>query len=89
MGAVTNVNGEYEIRSIRPAKYPNSNAPAHIHAAVKTPANDIYWISDFVFKDDPAIGKNYRSNNPGGTGVVDMQLVNGTWTGTRDITLSR
>ena len=83
----TDEQGRYEIHSIRPGKYPNSHAPAHIHAAVKMPDGQTYWISDFVFKDDPDVSEDYRSNNPGGNGVVEMKLINGKWVGVRNITL--
>jgi protocatechuate 3,4-dioxygenase beta subunit len=84
--AITNANGEYELHTIRPGKYPNSNAPAHIHAAVLQ-NGEAFWVSDFVFKDDPNVGDNYRTNYPGGRGVVDLKIEDGMWKGIRNIVL--
>jgi protocatechuate 3,4-dioxygenase, beta subunit len=85
--------GRYAIRTIRPARYPDNSMPAHIHAAVKTENGLMYWISDFVFRDDSLVSEKYlRSTEKlaGGTGVVDLkQGPNGTWTGTRNIILAQ
>lgn len=85
--AITNAKGEYVIESIRPGKYPNRNDPAHIHAALKLPGKEPFWISDFVFKDDPSITSNYSTSYPGGTGIVDLKKQSGKWIGTRNIIL--
>lgn len=34
----TNDDGQYELRTIRPAGYPRSNLPAHIHVEIEAPA---------------------------------------------------
>jgi protocatechuate 3,4-dioxygenase beta subunit len=86
----TDKSGNYEIQTIRPARYPNSTAPEHIHAAVKTDSGQMYWIADFVFKDDKYVDEKYllSMNNVGGSGVVDIKLSrDGIWTGKRDIVL--
>ena len=87
----TDRNGQYEIRTIRPAPYPNNKIPAHIHPAVKVPGTSTpYHLTDFVFKDDPLIDARYAESvrgGAGGTGIVDLKKVNGVWTGRRDIVL--
>lgn len=90
----TNQNGKYEIRSIRPAPYPNNRIPAHIHIVIKEPVNNkAYYISDIVFKDDKMLNENYLksiSSMPGGSGVVDLKKSNqGIWKGERNIVLKK
>ncbi len=48
----TDKNGRYEMQTIRPALYPDNSMPAHIHTAIKTDSGQMYWITDYVFKDD-------------------------------------
>jgi protocatechuate 3,4-dioxygenase beta subunit len=84
----TGSNGQYEIRSIRPARYPGNAIPAHIHAAFKTPDGQMNYINEFVFKDDSLVNEKYLSSlsDAGGTGVVDLKkTAQNTWTGKRDL----
>lgn len=91
-------NGRYEIRTIRPARYPDNTIPAHIHVAIREPNGSAqYYINDFVFADDSLVNKQYLnsiSGHPGGTGVVELQRTavkfkeNVLWSGRRDIVLS-
>lgn len=80
--------GQYEIRTIRPARYPGNAIPAHIHAAFKTPDGQMNYLNDFVFKDDSLVNKQYlsRLSDAGGTGVVEIKKTSqNVWTGKRDI----
>lgn len=87
----TDINGKYEIHSIRPARYPDNTMPAHIHSAVKTPnSKQPFYINDFVFQDDSLVNQSYLSTLTltGGTGVVNVQKnTSGIWIGTRNITI--
>jgi protocatechuate 3,4-dioxygenase beta subunit len=91
----TDSNGHYEIRSIRPARYPDNSMPAHIHIAVKEPkGKEPFYISDVVFKDDALVNERYlQSINAmvGGTGVVALNKSSDgtTWNGHRDIVLPK
>lgn len=49
---VSNADGRYEFRTIKPASYPGSTNPAHIHAYVSGPGYPEYWIDEFLFADD-------------------------------------
>jgi len=87
----TDSKGFYEIRTIRPARYPDNSMPAHIHAALKTDNGQMFYITDFVFKDDSLVDEKYLSaiNNVGGTGVVDIKMTKeNIWVGKRDIILN-
>lgn len=86
----TDSMGRYEIHSIRPAPYPDNTLPAHIHAAFKISEDEMVWINDFVFDDDPLVDKKYLAslNNPGGTGVLTLtKNKEEIWVGKRDIVL--
>ncbi len=70
-------NGQYEIYTIRPAPYPNSDIEAHIHVSVKEPAIDKeYYLDDFVFDDDQLLTGEKRKKLPnrGGSGVLRVLL---------------
>lgn len=89
----TDSNGRYKMQTIRPARYPDNSMPAHIHAAIKKENGQMYWISDFVFKDDDLVNEQYLSGIAGmvgGTGVVDISKdADSTWTGKRNIVLTQ
>jgi protocatechuate 3,4-dioxygenase, beta subunit len=89
----TDSTGHYTIQTIRPARYPDNSMPAHIHAAVKKPGGQMYWIADFVFEDDELVNRKYLSsigNLVGGTGVVNVsKSVENKWVGKRDIVLTK
>ncbi|MFT3681594.1 MAG: hypothetical protein QM791_15090 [Ferruginibacter sp.] len=65
--------GTYSIYTIRPASYPGSNNPAHIHISVKEPGiKDEYYIDELVFDDDPFLTTERRKEhqNRGGSGIL-------------------
>ena len=51
----TDKDGRYEFRSIRPASYPGTNNPQHIHAKVYGAGYAERWIPEYWFDDDPLI----------------------------------
>lgn len=71
-------NGKYSICTVRPASYPNSDLPAHIHPAIKEPNINEYYIDEFVFDDDKFLTGEKRKNleNRGGSGILRV-LVSG------------
>ena len=74
----TGESGEYTIRTIRPAPYPDDVLPAHIHLSVKEPdiANE-YYTDEINFDDDPLLiphFKKYPQENRGGSGIVRILL---------------
>ena len=88
----TDSNGQYRIHTIRPARYPDNSMPAHIHAAIKKDNGKMYWITDYVFKDDNLVDEKYLSSltNVGGTGIVDIKKeAENIWAGKRDIVLTQ
>lgn len=87
----TNEKGEYKFYTLRPASYPKSNNPQHIHPTIKEPGKSEYWIDEFVFDDDPYLTAEHRKNNPlrGGDGIITLKNENGMLTGHRNIYLGK
>jgi protocatechuate 3,4-dioxygenase beta subunit len=86
----TNASGEYKFTTIKPAPYPNTDNPAHIHPIVKEADKNEYYIDEYVFDDDPLLTQEKRSKleNRGGSGIVRLtKSADGLWTGTRNIIL--
>lgn len=84
----TDSSGNYTIKTIRPAPYPDFSMPAHIHSAIKKPGNSMLHINDFVFADDPLVNEKYKSsliNEVGGTGIIELKKIDNVWYGQRDI----
>lgn len=86
----TDKKGQYRIETIRPASYPKTTAPQHIHSAIKVPGSEPFYITDFLFRDDPNLPKSMpnKYSLQGGSGVVDVKKVGDTWIGRRDLTLN-
>ncbi|HLL74324.1 MAG TPA: hypothetical protein VK421_03595 [Pyrinomonadaceae bacterium] len=86
---LTGREGRYEFRTIRPASYPGTDNPAHIHASVKAPGLAERWIAEYWFEDDPLIPKSERERHvAGGAFSPLMRLTRdaaGVLRGVRDI----
>lgn len=89
----TNEKGQYELTTIRPGPYPGRKIPAHIHFYVKAPTQKTcYYLSDFVFADDPLVTDSYWYQTETAEGFlryggVALTNRNDTLTGQRDIRL--
>jgi len=87
----TNAQGAYTIYTFRPASYPNTSIPQHIHITVKEPEKNEYYIDDFYFDDDPNLTDRIRnrSNFRAGSGIVKLLKVDGMYEVKRDIILGK
>ena len=89
----TNAQGRYEFRTIKPASYPGSRIPAHIHAYVSGPGYPEYWIDEYWFEGDPFITDEMRRKSTGqGTFFPIIKLArgnDGVLRGVRDIKIER
>lgn len=68
----TNEKGEYKFFTLKPASYPGSRNPAHIHITIKEPDKNEYWIDEYLFDDDPYLTQEERKRLPnrGGSGII-------------------
>lgn len=57
----TDREGRYEFRTIKPASYPNSNNPEHVHTSASGPGYAERWLDNFEFEDDPLITSDRRA----------------------------
>jgi protocatechuate 3,4-dioxygenase beta subunit len=91
--AKTNAAGRYSFTTIRPAGYPDSDLPAHVHMHVIEVGRCTYYIDDILFEDDPRLTKEKRAAlilGRGGSGLVVQELDSaGAWVVRRDIHLGR
>lgn len=87
----TGADGKYEILTVRPGTYPTRDAPDHVHATIKEPGLDAYYIDDFVFDDDPLLTAKERRKleNRCGSGVLRLVKIGDLRVGERDIILGR
>lgn len=85
----TDSNGKYTFYTSRPASYPKTTIPQHIHFTVKEPDKNEYYIEDIYFEDDPNLTDNIRnkSNPRGGPGVVSLRDQRNIKEATRNIIL--
>jgi protocatechuate 3,4-dioxygenase beta subunit len=88
----TDANGKYKFKTIRPASYPNSENPQHIHAIIKEPYKIEYWVDDYLFEDDPLMqthNKSYIQDRAGNGIIKVVKNDNGVWIGERDLILGK
>jgi protocatechuate 3,4-dioxygenase beta subunit len=88
--ARTDSLGRYRFETIRPASYPNTAIPQHVHMHVIEPECCTYWIDDIHFEDDPLLTARERhamSHGRGGEGIATPRREDGVWIVTRDIVL--
>jgi len=87
----TDDNGRYTFDTIRPAGYPNTDLPAHVHMHVIEVGRCTYYIDDVMFEDDPrltAVMLMRLTAGRGGSGVArPRQDASGAQLVTRDIVL--
>ncbi len=84
----TNEKGKFKLHSIRPAPYPKSNIPAHIHFLIKEPGKTLYYIDEVWFRDDPFVTKSLKekSEKRGGDMIISLEKKVGVWMGKLNIT---
>jgi protocatechuate 3,4-dioxygenase beta subunit len=88
--AITDADGRYSFDTIRPAGYPETSIPAHVHMHVIEVGRCTYYIDDINFEDDPRLTprERDRSHARGGSGLVSPRKdSSGVWMVTRDIRL--
>jgi protocatechuate 3,4-dioxygenase beta subunit len=89
--AVTDERGNYRFETIRPASYPDSDIPAHVHMHLIEPGCCTYYIPSIRFADDPRLSaddlKRLREAQGGRALARPKKNENGVWIIRRDIVL--
>jgi protocatechuate 3,4-dioxygenase beta subunit len=89
----TDETGRYTFDTIRPAPYPNTDLPAHVHMHVIEVGRCTYYIDDLMFEDDPLLTPLMLARltlGRGGSGVArPRQGAAGVQLVTRDIVLGQ
>jgi hypothetical protein len=89
----SDAQGGYTFDTIRPANYPNSTIPQHIHMHVIEPGCGTYIIDEMWFTDDAmfqrlsAAERANEARGAGGSGIVTPHRKGRGWEVTRDIHL--
>lgn len=58
--AVTDAQGRFQFRTIRPASYPNATVPQHVHLHLEGPNLPRRWTTELEFDDDPKMTARQR-----------------------------
>jgi protocatechuate 3,4-dioxygenase, beta subunit len=58
--AITDRQGHFRFRTVKPGPYPNLSEPAHIHVSVLAPAHEVRYV-DYWFEGDPLITRERRA----------------------------
>lgn len=87
----TGSDGKFALYTIRPASYPNTDNPQHIHISVKEPDLNEYYIDEWNFDDDLLVTEAYRNRleNRGGSGILKARTINGLLTAEQNIYLGK
>ncbi|MFN0244647.1 MAG: hypothetical protein ACKVWV_17310 [Planctomycetota bacterium] len=73
----TNGDGRFEVRTIRPAGYPETDLPAHIHFTIHVD-RDRSLGGEIQFDDDPRLTPEWRARSKHeGTTIVPVERVKG------------
>ena len=58
--AITDAEGRFQFRTIRPASYPNATVPQHVHLHLEGPNLPRRWTTELEFDDDPKMTARAR-----------------------------
>ena len=65
----TNKQGQFELHTVKPSGYPQSDLPAHIHVHVTANGYRAY-VNEFLFDDDDRLVGNIRANAQGNDFII-------------------
>ena len=87
--ATTDAEGGFAFATVRPAPYPGSTNPAHIHVEITAPGRKVHYVT-YWFDDDPLVDAGRREaakRDPEIVIVHPSRAADGTWTFRDDIRL--
>jgi protocatechuate 3,4-dioxygenase beta subunit len=61
--AVTDGEGRFQFRTIRPASYPDATVPQHVHLHLEGPSVPRRWTTELEFDDDPKMTARQREES--------------------------
>ncbi len=89
---ITNAEGKYEFRTIKPGSYPQGRVAAHIHYIISGKGYEKQY-GELMFEEDPYLSERARTNAAkDGTFATVRPLAresNGVWRCIRDLKLER
>jgi protocatechuate 3,4-dioxygenase beta subunit len=89
---ITNAEGKYEFRTIKPGSYPQGRAAAHIHYVISGKGHEKQY-GELMFEGDPDLSDRARANAAkDGTFATVRPLTrgnDGVWRCVRDLKLER
>lgn len=85
----TGKNGKFTFYTYKPAPYPKTQEPEHIHIYVKEPNTIPYYIDSYFFESDTKLTaeKKQSQKNRGGSGIIKLKKKDGIWTANRNLIL--
>ena len=90
---LTDANGKYEFRSIKPASYPNTTFAAHVHMTLTGKNFKEDWIDSILFEGDKFITaqeRNQAGKKGGFNPILELEKgADGILRGVRDIQLMK
>ncbi|HEX8473319.1 MAG TPA: hypothetical protein VF666_04760 [Pyrinomonadaceae bacterium] len=91
---LTDKQGRYEFRTIKPASYPGlASPPAHIHSSASGAGYRERWIDNFLFADDSRLDRETRARYGVGNSFASVMEIkrsdDGVLRCVRDIRLER
>lgn len=85
--ARTDAAGGYRFETLRPASYPDTTVPAHVHLHVLEPGRCTYWIDAIEFTDDPHLDDAEREGRGGSGLALPVTAADGSQRVRRDVVL--
>ncbi len=61
--AVTDADGRFQFRTVRPASYPHATVPQHVHLHIEGPNVPRRWTTELEFEDDPKVTPHDREES--------------------------
>ncbi|WP_111684465.1 peptidase associated/transthyretin-like domain-containing protein [Winogradskyella tangerina] len=85
----TGKDGKFTFYTFRPASYPGTSEPQHIHIYVKEPHTIPYYLDSYLFESDPLLTESEKSSQKdrGGSGIIKLEMRDGIYTANRDLIL--
>jgi len=88
----TGKDGKYAFYTLKPGRYPDRTAPAHIHPTILEPNGKYYWLGAYHFAGDSYLTENEtlpKLPRGGSSGLLKLTKEGNLWVGKRDLILGK